>query len=150
MLSFQMSFILFLHIYCYAVLRSENPHFSRREFYRCAVQALDKTRADVKGIKRTSITPHQCGCSFYRMWANKVISLRVPTTLLLLWSTWSQDFFLNPLPLTWHLLYQQGILSPSPGMFSPCSVCSMCLCTVSDTCILYPHSSWDICQIGRF
>lgn len=53
---------------------------------------------------------------------------------------WLAFFFFNPLPLTLHLLCQQGIMSPPPGMFSLCSLSSMCLCTANDTCILSPHS----------
>jgi len=51
-------------------LRSENNDFARRELYRSAVQTPAQSRANAKGIKVASRTPHGCGCHFYRMWAN--------------------------------------------------------------------------------
>lgn len=69
MFPFQMSLVTSICIFCYIFLRSENYDFARRELNRSAVQTPAQSRAKTKGINRTPITPHRCGCYFYCTWA---------------------------------------------------------------------------------
>lgn len=86
----QTSLVIFLCIFCYMFLRSENHNFARRELYRSAVQPPAQSRANAKGSKGTSITPNRCGCYLYRMctYPNNVLGLfsisflKVPNTVL--------------------------------------------------------------------